>query len=97
MDVADDISDVPAQSKNKSTYYQIAKVDAGLLAWNFKVLDEHAEEIASVDRAFRGFGREVRAFETRLLPMTMWLIVNSPNRYLQIQVLTRHKSILIHD
>ncbi|KAF5330868.1 hypothetical protein D9619_005864 [Psilocybe cf. subviscida] len=59
VDVADDISDVPAQSKNKSTYYQIAKVDAGLLAWNFKVLDEHAEEIASVGRAFRGFGREI--------------------------------------
>ena len=62
--VADDITDIPAQSADKAAYYQIAKVDAGLLAWNFTVLDERAEEIASVDRAFRGFGREVSAFET---------------------------------
>lgn len=42
-----------------STFSQFAKVDSGFLAWHFQLLDGHGEEIAYIDRAFRGFGREV--------------------------------------
>ncbi|KAF8969932.1 Scramblase-domain-containing protein [Flammula alnicola] len=48
-----------ANQSNESVYYQIGKVDSGFLAWNFRVSDQHGNEIASVDRAFRGIGREV--------------------------------------
>ena len=39
-------------------YHQFAAIDAGFLAWNFPIADEN-QEIASVERAFRGFGREI--------------------------------------
>jgi len=41
------------------TFYQVAKVDAGFLAWHFRLLDESGNKIASIDRAFRGIGREL--------------------------------------
>lgn len=40
-------------------FVQFAKIDAGLLAWHFILEDARAQEIASVERGFRGFGREV--------------------------------------
>ncbi len=48
----------------ESIYYQIAKVDAGFLAWHFHLLDQGGNEIASIDRAFRGIGREVCRIKT---------------------------------
>ena len=41
-------------------YHQVAQVDAGFLAWHFRLVDESKAEIASIDREFRGIGREVR-------------------------------------
>ncbi|KAL0947421.1 hypothetical protein HGRIS_013533 [Hohenbuehelia grisea] len=42
-----------------SVFNQVAKVDEGILAWNFRLNDARSEEIAHVQRAFRGFGREI--------------------------------------
>lgn len=39
-------------------FNQFAAIDAGFLAWNFPIADE-IQEIASVERNFRGFGREL--------------------------------------
>lgn len=41
-------------------FNQFARVDEGLWAWHFVLRDAQGEGIASVNRAFRGFGREVR-------------------------------------
>jgi hypothetical protein len=52
----------PEPSRNRSedaTYYQIAKVDSPFLSWGFCVVDEHENEMAKIERAFRGIGREV--------------------------------------
>jgi len=40
-------------------FIQFARIDAGLLAWNFVLQDSRRQEIASVTRGFRGWGREV--------------------------------------
>jgi hypothetical protein len=49
----------PQPEPEPSTFSQFAKVDEGFLAWSFKIYDARAEEIAHINRAFRGFGREV--------------------------------------
>lgn len=63
----------PAE-ENDPMYFQTGKVDSGFLAWNFRVLDEDGNEIASVGRAFRGLGREVGVhmphLRLRITPMT---------------------------
>lgn len=41
------------------TFSQFAKVDSEFLAWHFRLVDGHGDEIGYIDRAFRGFGREV--------------------------------------
>ncbi|KAI0256731.1 Scramblase-domain-containing protein [Lactifluus subvellereus] len=40
-------------------FAQFAKVDEGFWAWHFTLRDSRGEELASVSRAFRGFGREI--------------------------------------
>ncbi|PFH50084.1 hypothetical protein AMATHDRAFT_4329 [Amanita thiersii Skay4041] len=47
------------EPKPQVTFAQIARVDAGFLAWDFRVCDANGEVIASISRAFRGFGREI--------------------------------------
>ncbi|KJA18559.1 hypothetical protein HYPSUDRAFT_1099250 [Hypholoma sublateritium FD-334 SS-4] len=57
-----DVSDVEQQNEQQHRqYYQIAKVDSGFLAWDFCALNERGVEIARVERAFRGIGREATA------------------------------------
>lgn len=46
--------------EESSKFTQFARIDQGFLAWHFNLVDARKEVIASVDRAFRGFGREVR-------------------------------------
>ena len=41
-------------------FNQFARVDEGLWAWYFVLRDAQGEGVASVNRAFRGLGREVR-------------------------------------
>ncbi|SRR6266404_9105336 len=40
-------------------FVQFAKIDEGLLAWDFTLRGSRGEELASISRAFRGFGREM--------------------------------------
>ncbi|KAI0306548.1 Scramblase-domain-containing protein [Multifurca ochricompacta] len=40
-------------------FAQFAKIDEGFWAWHFTVRGSHGEELASISRAFRGFGREI--------------------------------------
>ncbi|KAF9532309.1 Scramblase, partial [Crepidotus variabilis] len=45
--------------ETESKFYQVARVDAGFLAWQFALHDANGDEIASMVRAFRGFGHEI--------------------------------------
>jgi hypothetical protein len=40
-------------------FAQFAKIDEGFWAWHFTLRDARGEELASISRAFRGFGREI--------------------------------------
>ncbi|KII88665.1 hypothetical protein PLICRDRAFT_110168 [Plicaturopsis crispa FD-325 SS-3] len=40
-------------------FRQFAVVDQGFLAWSFSLRDGRGQQVASVNRAFRGFGREI--------------------------------------
>lgn len=50
----------PQPSTHETHFNQFARVDEGLWAWHFVLRDAQGEGIASINRAFRGFGREVR-------------------------------------
>ena len=50
----------PQPEPETESYHQIAKIDEPFLAWNFSLRDARGREMASVSRAFRGLGREVR-------------------------------------
>ncbi|KAH0830454.1 Scramblase-domain-containing protein [Lanmaoa asiatica] len=49
----------PEPTTPETHFDQFARVDEGLWAWNFVLRDAQGEGIASVNRAFRGFGREI--------------------------------------
>lgn len=49
----------PESTTSEAHFNQFARVDEGLWAWHFVLRDAQGEGIASVNRAFRGFGREV--------------------------------------
>lgn len=49
----------PQPEPEPKAFTQFARIDEGLFAWHFRILDGRKEEIASVKRAFRGFGREL--------------------------------------
>jgi Scramblase len=40
-------------------FAQFAKIDEGFFAWHFTLRGSRGEELASISRAFRGFGREI--------------------------------------
>ncbi|KAG1736045.1 Scramblase-domain-containing protein [Suillus occidentalis] len=49
----------PQPEPPTDSFTQFAKIDEGLWAWHFNMLDARGMPIASVNRAFRGFGREI--------------------------------------
>ncbi|KAH9901085.1 Scramblase-domain-containing protein [Cubamyces lactineus] len=49
----------PQPEPETNLFNQFAKIDEGLLAWHFTLRDAYGQGIASVNRAFRGFGREL--------------------------------------
>lgn len=59
---------VEVEGQITENFYQVAKVDAGFFAWHFRLLDENGNQIASIDRAFRGIGREVRGIIRNINP-----------------------------
>ncbi|KAI0319794.1 Scramblase-domain-containing protein [Amylostereum chailletii] len=53
----------PEPDTANDAFSQFAKVDEGLWAWNFALRGAHGEEIASVNRVFRGLGREACLYD----------------------------------
>ena len=49
----------PEPEPDEDLFKQFAEIDEGLWAWDFSLRDEHGVTVASVNRTFRGFGREV--------------------------------------
>ncbi|KAL7425159.1 hypothetical protein Q5752_000847 [Cryptotrichosporon argae] len=47
------------QSRESETYRQFARVDSGFLAWDFWLKDRDDRLVASINRNFRGIGREI--------------------------------------
>jgi hypothetical protein len=56
----------PQPEPETESYHQIARIDEPFLAWDFTLRDGSGKEMASVSRAFRGFGREVCTETLRL-------------------------------
>lgn len=46
-------------SRESDTFRQFAKVDSGFLAWDFWLKDKDDRLLASINRNFRGLGREL--------------------------------------
>ncbi|KZS99130.1 Scramblase-domain-containing protein [Sistotremastrum niveocremeum HHB9708] len=44
---------------SQEEFNQVAIVDEGLFAWDFTLLNGQGQELASISRSFRGFGREL--------------------------------------
>ncbi|KAJ8592820.1 Scramblase-domain-containing protein [Rhizopogon salebrosus TDB-379] len=53
------ITSGPQPEPPTDSFTQFAKIDEGLWAWHFNMLDARGTPIATVNRAFRGFGREI--------------------------------------
>jgi len=49
----------PEPEPTGDLFTQFANIDSPFLAWTFLIRDGRNEQIASIDRAFRGFGREI--------------------------------------
>ncbi|KAI0807425.1 Scramblase-domain-containing protein [Fomes fomentarius] len=49
----------PEPEPESELFHQFARIDGGLLAWHFALRDAEGQNIANVNRAFRGFGREM--------------------------------------
>ena len=46
---------------------RFSRIDEGLWAWHFNLRDERGQEIATINRAFRGFGREASSEHDKLV------------------------------
>jgi len=57
----------PQPEPEPESYHQMAKIDEPFLAWDFVLRGAQGKEVASVSRAFRGFGREVCRAASRLI------------------------------
>ncbi|THH20389.1 hypothetical protein EW146_g968 [Bondarzewia mesenterica] len=53
------VVDEPQPEPEPEQFTQFARIDEGLWAWHFNLRDARGEAIASINRAFRGFGREI--------------------------------------
>lgn len=51
--------DQPQPEPEPDMFQQFARIDDGFLSWHFNLRDARGHPIATVNRAFRGFGREV--------------------------------------
>ncbi|KAF9648072.1 Scramblase-domain-containing protein [Thelephora ganbajun] len=70
----------PQPEPEAELYHQMAKIDERFLAWDFTLRDSHGKELASVSRAFRGFGREIFTdtgrYTIRFSPVERQVIAN---------------------
>jgi hypothetical protein len=53
------IASEPQPEPEPDHFAQFAKIDEGFWAWHFTLRGSRGEEMASISRAFRGFGREI--------------------------------------
>ena len=65
----------PEPEPDDEVFKQVAEIDEGLWAWDFSLRDANGVEFASVNRTFRGLGREVRQ---QLLLLTPTLYNEQP-------------------
>ncbi|KAI0797633.1 Scramblase-domain-containing protein [Abortiporus biennis] len=49
----------PEPEIEPDTFNQLARIDERFLAWDFTLKDANGNTLASINRAFRGFGREI--------------------------------------
>jgi scramblase len=49
----------PQPEPGLDRFAQFAKIDEGFYAWHFTLRGSRGEELASISREFRGFGREI--------------------------------------
>ena len=59
----------PQPEPEPDRFVQFAKIDSGFWAWHFTLRGSRGEELASISRAFRGFGREIFT-DTGKLPIS---------------------------
>lgn len=53
------LADEPQPEPDPEMFTQFARIDDGFMAWHFTLRDGASQPLANVNRAFRGFGREV--------------------------------------
>jgi hypothetical protein len=46
-------------SRHEHTFHQFAAINEPMLSWDFTMADTHGNLIGSINRNFRGFGREI--------------------------------------
>lgn len=63
----------PEPEPEPETFHQFSQIDEGLWAWSFTLRDHTGQDIASVNRAFRGFGREVRTCHD--IQQKVWILI----------------------
>lgn len=73
----------PEPEPTDDLFSQFANIDSPFLAWTFLLRDAREEEIASIDRAFRGFGREVSVCNIRNFLLLKHMLC-SPGYFLDI-------------
>ncbi|KAI9510892.1 Scramblase-domain-containing protein [Russula earlei] len=56
---ASELQPEPEPEPESAHFAQFAKIDEGFWAWHFTLRGSRGEELASISRAFRGFGREI--------------------------------------
>ncbi len=61
----------PEPEPESELFHQFARIDSGILAWHFALRDAEGQTIANVNRAFRGFGREVRRLHSIIVRVTV--------------------------
>lgn len=62
------LADEPQPEPEPNMFSQFARIDNGFLAWHFTLKDAYGQTIANVNRAFRGFGREVGDYVLDIYP-----------------------------
>ncbi|KAG8217391.1 Scramblase [Butyriboletus roseoflavus] len=81
----------PEPTTPETHFNQFARVDEGLWAWHFVLRDAQGEGIASVNRAFRGFGREIFT-DTGQYTVTF----RAPDEQEQVHNLNQNNEVILH-
>ncbi|KAI0831471.1 Scramblase-domain-containing protein [Trametes gibbosa] len=83
----------PQPEPEPELFHQFAKIDGGFLSWHFNLSDAQGQAIASVNRAFRGFGREIFTDTGQYFVNFDGAAVNADNGPLEKPYLIRNLSV----